>query len=155
VSVRIEDAHAGPRLDEARRLILEFVEWLGVDMGYQDFAAEMAALPGKYQPPQGALRVALVDGRAVGVGGLRPLEEGIAELKRVFVSPQAQGRGAGTRLVEALLDDARRLGYRRVRLDTLDRLRAANALYERLGFVDIPPYCENPYAGARFMELAL
>jgi GNAT superfamily N-acetyltransferase len=155
VSLRIEEAHAGPLLAEARRLIVAYVEWLGVDVSYQDFEAEMAALPGKYQPPHGALRVALVDGAAVGVGGLRPLEPGIGELKRVFVAPAAQGHGAGRAIVEALLADARRIGYKKLRLDTLERLRAANALYERLGFVDIPPYCDNPFPDPRFMELPL
>ena len=155
MSVRIHEAHHGPLLAEARRLIVAYVDWLGVDVSYQDFEAELAALPGKYQPPHGALRVALVGDAAVGVGGLRPLEPGIGELKRVFVSPAAQGQGAGRAIVEALVADARRIGYRRLRLDTLERLHAANSLYERLGFVDIPAYRENPFQGARFMELTL
>ena len=115
----------------------------------------MANLPGKYSPPLGALLLCLEDGVPVGCGAIRTLGDGIAELKRVFVQPSARGTGSGKELTVQLIDKARSIGYKAMRLDTLDKLTSASRLYETLGFRKIPPYYENPMAGVVYLELSL
>ena len=124
-------------------------------LDFQQFDREVAELPGAYAPPRGALLVARQGADAVGCVALRPLEPEICELKRLYVRPAARGTGLGRRLAEAALADARRLGYRRIRLDTLPGMEAAQSLYERMGFREIEPYTTNPVAGTRFLELEL
>ena len=130
---------------------------LAVDLAYQDFAAELAALPGRYAPPGGELLLARGrDGAAVGCVGLRPMgEAGFAEMKRLYVLPEGRGLGLGRALVAGIVAAAERLGYREVRLDTLPDMAAAMALYERMGFVRIPPYYETPVAGTVFFARRL
>ncbi len=130
---------------------------LGVDLAYQDFEAELAAMPGKYAPPTGELLLARgVDGAPLGCVGLRPIDpDGCCEMKRLYVSPDARGMGLGRALVEAVLDAAGRLGFRELRLDTLPDMADAQALYARMGFVRIAPYYDTPIAGTVFMARAL
>jgi len=148
---------AGPAdMEEVRALFREYAAWLEVDLCFQGFEAELAALPGRYAPPSGRLYVAEVDGRIAGAIGLRELEPGICEMKRLFVRDWARGRGVGRLLVERIVADARELGYRAMRLDTLrERMAAANAMYDELGFRDIPAYYANPVENVRYMELDL
>lgn len=149
-------AHFAARdLDDVRRLFGEYAASLAFDLSFQAFDRELAGLPGRYAPPAGALLVARIDDEAVGCVALRPLDGAICELKRLYVRPEHRGGGAGHRLVASALDEARRLGYRRVRLDTVPGMEQAQALYERLGFRDIAPYTDNPIAGTRFLELVL
>ena len=143
-------------LDEVRALFREYAVWLQVDLCFQGFEAEMAALPGRYAPPSGRLYLAEVDGVVAGAIGLRELEPGVCEMKRLFVRDFARGRGAGRLLVERVIADARDMGYAAMRLDTLrQRMAAANALYDELGFRDIPAYYANPVENVRYMELDL
>lgn len=130
---------------------------LGVNLSYQNFVAEMAAMPGKYAPPKGELLLARgQDGTAIGCVGLRPLpEEGCCEMKRLYVSPEGRGLGLGKALAEAIVETARRIGYREMRLDTLPSLATAIALYQKMGFVPIPPYYDTPIAGTIFLSLKL
>ncbi len=139
----------------ARRLFLEYAEGLGVDLEFQGFADELARLPGEYRPPRGALLLAVERRRAVGCVGVRPLSSTVGEMKRLFVRPDRRGRGLGRDLVLASMESARRLGYRRLRLDTLATMRAAIELYRSLGFRPIRPYRFNPVPGARYFEANL
>lgn len=130
---------------------------LGIDLAYQDFEAELAAMPGKYAPPTGELLLARgADGAPLGCVGLRQIDPvGCCEMKRLYVSPEARGMGLGRVLVEAVLDAATRLGFRELRLDTLPDMSDAQALYARMGFVRIAPYYDTPIAGTVFMARRL
>jgi len=153
--VLIKQARSEEEIAQAGELFLEYAAWLGADLSFQEFERELAGLPGAYAPPRGRLLLAVEDGRLAGCGALRPLEESIAELKRMFVRAPFRGRRIGRELARALLDQAAAIGYQRVRLDTMEPMREAIALYRSLGFKEIEPYCYNPLPGAMFMELAL
>lgn len=154
---RILQASSPAHIDAARRLFAEYAASLEIDLGFQDFATELAALPGDYVPPRGALLLALDhSGAALGCVALRPLEwPSAAELKRLYVAASGRGQRLGLELTRAALSAAREAGYERVRLDTLPSMHAAQRLYERLGFRDIGPYRFNPVESARYMELEL
>ena len=129
---------------------------LPVDLGYQDFATELAELPGKYAEPKGALLLARDQaGAPLGCIALRPLDGGVCEMKRLFLMPEARGIGLGRALAEAIIVAARDRGYRELRLDTLPSMTSAIALYERLGFEQIEPYYAPTPPGTVFMALAL
>lgn len=139
-----------------RELFGEYAASLPFALNFQGFDAELAGLPGKYAPPEGALLILLDDGGPAGCVALRPLAgKAICEMKRLYVRPDRRGRGYGRLLTAAILDAARRLGYRRIRLDTVPGMDAAIALYESLGFSPIEPYCINPIAGTMFLEKEL
>jgi ribosomal protein S18 acetylase RimI-like enzyme len=130
---------------------------LDVDLSYQNFEAEMAAMPGKYAPPAGELLLARdSNGTPVGCIGLRPIEpDGCCEMKRLYVSPDGRGSGIGKRLVEAIVREAERIGYREMRLDTLPSMAEAIALYRKSGFEPMEPYYDTPVIGTIFMRRAL
>ena len=140
---------------DVRALFEEYAASLGFSLCFQGFDRELAELPGSYAPPAGRLLLARADGAPAGCAGLRKIEEGICEMKRLFVRPQQRGTGLGQRLATSLIDEARRAGYATMKLDTLPSMKAAIRLYESLGFRDTAPYTVNPIGEARFMELAL
>ena len=142
-------------IQQVRALFLEYAAWLKVDLCFQGFEQELAGLPGKYAPPRGCLLLASVDGAPAGCIALRPLESGIGEVKRLYVRPEFRGRGIAKKLAAELVAAARAIGYARLRLDTLEFMRDAAALYRSLGFVEIAPYYDNPLQGAVYMELKL
>ena len=136
-------------------MIEEYVAWIALDLAFQEIDAEIDGLPGDYAPPRGALLVVEDQGRLVGMIGLRPFTDAISEMKRLFVRPEARGRGLARQLVARVLEEARRLGYTEIRLDTLPMMGEAQGLYVALGFRDIAPYYETPIAGTRFMSKTL
>jgi putative acetyltransferase len=146
-------------LDEARAIFREYAQGLGVDLCFQQFEEELAGLPGDYAAPRGALLLARVDGELAGCCALRPLDAAdypnASEMKRLYVRKAFRGFGLGRQLAEAVLDAARQAGYACVLLDTLDDMEAARALYEDLGFAEIPPYYHNPIAGAHYLKAQL
>jgi putative acetyltransferase len=183
----LENVHIRPAtavdIPEVRAMLREYIDWIGLDLAFQEIDAELDGLPGAYAPPRGALLVGgrdhLIasnsgagDGDAnggrdhlVAMIGLRPLDEHAcfaaaydataSEMKRLFVRPEARGQGLAKQLITRVLEEARRLGYREIRLDTLPMMGDAQALYVALGFHDIAPYYDTPIAGTRFMAKQL
>jgi putative acetyltransferase len=149
-------AHTPEDVRRVRRLFRAYADWLEVDLCFQGFERELAELPGCYAPPAGRLLVARVGGEVVGCVGLRPLEPGVCEMKRLWVEPGFAGRGIGRALAERIVAAARQIGYRRMRLDTIPaRMPAAQHLYASLGFQEIPAYYHNPLPGVVMLELEL
>jgi len=146
-------------LERTREILREYAQGLGIDLCFQNFDAELAALPGDYAPPRGALLLALVDGRLAGCGALRALAEvdyaNACEMKRLYVRPGFRGLGLGRILAQALIDAATQAGYSTMLLDTLDDMEAARGLYEALGFAEVPPYYFNPIPGAHYLKADL
>jgi GNAT superfamily N-acetyltransferase len=139
------------------RLFRAYASSLDVDLSYQNFEEEMAAMPGKYAPPGGELLLARdAASDAIGCVGLRPIEpDGCCEMKRLYVAPEDRGCGLGKALVDVLVEVAERIGYQEMRLDTLPSMAGAQALYRKLGFEVITPYYETPVAGTVFMRRVL
>jgi putative acetyltransferase len=160
-AVTVSPATGAADLAAAKRLFLAYAQSLDFSLCFQDFDAELAAMPGKYAPAErGALLLGRIGDRPVGVVGLRDLGanengERIAEMKRLYIEPEGRGHNLGRRLTDALLAEARRLGYHAIRLDTFPSMVAANRIYDSLGFHDIPAYYDNPLPGARYRELKL
>ncbi len=138
-----------------RELFEEYERSLGFDLCFQNFPRELAHLPGAYSPPGGWLLLATSRGRPVGCAGIRKIGDGICELKRMYVRPDFRGQKLGRRLALLLIDKAREIGYKSMRLDTIATMAEAIGLYQSLGFRDIEPYYNNPVPGARFMQLEL
>jgi putative acetyltransferase len=157
--IQLVSPTTGQDLDEVRTIFREYAQGLGVDLCFQQFDEELAGLPGDYAAPRGALLLAKVDGEVAGCCALRPMDAAdypnAAEMKRLYVRKAFRGFGLGRQLAEAALDAARQAGYACVLLDTLDDMEAARALYEDLGFEEIPPYYHNPIAGAHYLKAEL
>lgn len=138
------------------QLFRAYAASLPIDLGYQGFDDELASLPGKYAPPDGALLIARgVSGAALGCVAMRPLAPGVCEMKRLYVAPEGRGQGLGRQLARAIIEAARARGYAEMRLDTLASMAEAQALYRRLGFTEIGAYYATPIAGTVFMGLKL
>ncbi len=154
-SSRIRLVRSEADIATIRVLFREYAASIGVDLEYQGFSAELAALPGKYAPPTGELFMAVDAGEPAGCVALRALAPNITEMKRLYVRPSARGTGLGKRLVEAAISSARQGGYGELRLDTLATMDSAQALYRSLGFVEIPAYGDAHVPGTVFYALTL
>jgi putative acetyltransferase len=155
MNLRCEPVRSNEDFEQARRLFREYEASLGIDLCFQGFEAELAGLPGAYAPPSGVLLLARRGPELAGCVALRRLEPEVCEMKRLYVRGAFRGIGLGRMLAETILSEARRLGYRRMRLDTLPSMHQAIPLYRSLGFMDIPPYTANPVPGALFLEKEL
>lgn len=153
--ITLSQADSPELVATVRSLFHEYAGVIGTDLEYQGFTAELAALPAPYAPPNGALLVAHVGSDVAGCVGLRPLDGHTGEMKRLYVRPAYRSWGLGKRLVEAAIHAARQAGYSELRLDTLPSMASAQALYHRLGFVEIPPYNNTHLPGTRFYALML
>lgn len=153
---QIRTAQTDVDLDAVRSLFREYVESLDFELNFQDFEREMEALPGPYASPNGAILLAEVEGKPVGVVAVKPLdEEGVCEMKRLYVKPAVRGQGIGRALGKAIIETARDLGYDVMRLDTMASMTAARTLYRSLSFEERSPYYHNPMDEAVFMERTL
>jgi putative acetyltransferase len=152
----IREAVGSADVAEIRLLLEEYAQSLGIDLSFQGFGEELAGLPGAYSAPGGRLLIAVDEGaRAVGCVGVRPLADGVGEMKRLYVRPDARGRGLARQLAEAAIAFGKAANYHAMRLDTLPTMAAAQQLYRQLGFRDVAPYRHNPVPGTSFMELDL
>jgi putative acetyltransferase len=151
----IVEVGSGDELDEVRTIFQEYADSLGSDPCLQNFAEELATLPGGYARPQGRLLLAMVEHQVAGCAALRSLDLETGEMKRVYVRPAFRGLGLGRMLAETILHESRLAGYRRVRLDTLRSMVGAQRLYRELGFREIAPYGDNPIPEAVYLELEL
>ena len=142
-------------IEQVRQFFRNYAAWLGVDLSFQNFDEEMATLPGRYAAPHGRLFYASVNGKGAGCVGVRPLADGVCELKRLYVEPQFRGLGVGRALALAGIEAARELGYRKILLDTLPAMRIAVRLYRELGFLEAPAYYQTPIEGTQFLALDL
>lgn len=156
MSLTIERLTDPDELPTIRAMFREYADSLSLDLEFQGFSEELADLPGKYAPPSGCLLLAMADGQPAGCVALRSLGAGVCEMKRLYVRSQHRGLGLGRKLTERVIQEARHLGYQRIRLDTIgSKMSRAVSLYEALGFRMIPPYCETRFPDAVFMELDL
>jgi GNAT superfamily N-acetyltransferase len=154
--LQIVQAETESQIAEARILFREYETWLGMSLCFQDFENEVSSLPGKYAMPDGRLLLAYTDERLAGCIALRKLDDGVCEMKRLFVRDEFRGLQIGVQLIERLIADAREIGYSTMRLDTYPpKMGKAVKLYESHGFRAIAPYYDNPHDGVLFMELTL
>jgi putative acetyltransferase len=153
--IEIVQATTPSQIQTLRDLFREYEAFLQVDLCFQRFEEELAGLPGRYAPPQGALLLASVAGQAAGCVAMRALDGHVCEMKRLYVRPPYVGRGLGKKLARRVIEQARAAGYATMRLDTLEKLRPALSLYTGLGFQTCAPYYENPLPGVVYLERAL
>jgi putative acetyltransferase len=149
-------AESPAQLAQARELFLEYARSLSFNLDFQNFDAELATLPSHYAPPDGSLLLAEYENQLAGCVALHKLDATTCEMKRLYVRPQFRGKRLGLALANRLIAEARAIGYQRMRLDTVEPvMKDAVAMYRKLGFREIAPYCANPMPGALYMELDL
>jgi GNAT superfamily N-acetyltransferase len=149
-------AESPAQVAQARELFLEYAQSLGVNLCFQNFEQELAELPGQYAPPDGRLLLAEYEGHLAGCVALHKWEPGVCEMKRLYLRPSFRRKGLGRVLAEAIISEARNIGYQDMRLDTIEPImKDAVEMYRKLGFREIAPYRPNPIAGAMYMELEL
>lgn len=155
ITLKIYAIETEKDLEAIKELFAEYAASLKFNLDFQNFEEELANLPGDYAPPMGCLLLAKYEDQPAGCVALRQQSEGICEGKRLYVRPEFRGSGVGRKLVEAIIAEARRLGYSCIRGDTVPSMQVAQALYASLGFKEIGPYYDNPIEGAKFIELEL
>lgn len=156
MKIEIIQAETPEQIEQARTLFREYETWFGMNLCFQNFDEEVAGLPGKYAKPDGRLFLAFVDEKLAGCIALRKLEDGVCEMKRLFVRSDFRGQKLGNILIEKLIAEAASIGYEKMRLDTFPpKMGKAVQLYESHGFREIPPYYHNPYGEVLYLELKL
>ncbi|CAL1519202.1 GNAT family N-acetyltransferase [Chitinophaga sp. MM2321] len=140
-------------LEQVKLLFREYANWLNVDLSFQQFEEEMSNLPGPYAAPTGALFLAKVDGQVAGCVAVRSFDNSTAEMKRLFVKDTFKGRGVGKALASEAIRESKKMGYKRILLDTLAHMRPAIELYTSLGFQPIAAYYDNPISSAVYLSL--
>jgi ribosomal protein S18 acetylase RimI-like enzyme len=153
--VSISTADTSADVEEIRCLFREYEAYLGISLCFQNFETELATLPGDYAPPDGTLLLARYQEQVAGCVALRKFDDGICEMKRLYVRPRYQGMKVGRALAERVINHARRIGYARMRLDTLPKLEAALSLYKSLGFREIAPFRNYCGIEAIFIEMTV
>ena len=154
--IEIYQAETSEDIQNARGIFREYEHWLGMSLCFQSFEEELAELPGRYAPPNGRLYLASLDGEIVGCIALRAIENGICEMKRLYLRESARGNGVGLMLIEKVISEAIEIGYGKMRLDTYPpKMGKAVSIYEAHGFYPIPAYYHNPHEGVLFMEKIL
>jgi ribosomal protein S18 acetylase RimI-like enzyme len=151
----IIQAETKNHMDIAKELFIEYAKSLNFELCFLDFDKEVTELPGAYSPPEGRLLLAKIEGEIAGCIALRKLEEGICEMKRLYVKPGFRGHNIGNKLVLKLIDEAKSIGYKKMRLDTVPAMQTAQKLYKSIGFKEIEPYRLNLVPCAVYMELEL
>ncbi|MCB1861972.1 MAG: carbonate dehydratase [Gammaproteobacteria bacterium] len=155
ISIRVLDSRHTEELERVRQLFRDYADWLGVDLCFQNFDAEMSSLPGAYSAPGGRLFFAELDGKPAGCVGLREFSDGVCEMKRLYVEPSLRRHGIGRKLALAVIEAAHDLNYKRILLDTLPAMRVALKLYRELGFQEVPAYYLTPIESTIFLSLEL
>lgn len=148
-------AKSKKEIEHIRKLFLEYAQSLDFNLCFQDFEEELKELPGEYAPPEGSLILAVYESNVAGCVALRKLSEGVCEMKRLYVRPAYRGKGLGKKLAVKIIEEGRRIGYNKMRLDTVPSMKEAIELYRFLGFKEIKPYRYNPIEGAIYMEMGL
>lgn len=155
VKIEINKISSHQDLEDVKQLFREYIEFLQVNLDFQDFENELAKLPAKYAEPEGAIFLAKVNDQPAGCIALWKLEEGVCEMKRLFVKPEFQGLGLGKMLANRLMEEAKIKGYQTMKLDTLKRLQSANYLYAAMGFSETQAYNFNPEPDIVYFEKEL
>ena len=153
--IEIKAAHTPADFLVAKELILEYIEWLAFDLAFQHIDKELNSLPEMYGGPDGGLVFASINGKAVGVAGIRKYTDKECELKRMYVKPESRGLGIGKLLLTACVEIAKKCNYDVIKLDTTDTMKSAIKIYVDNGFIEIPAYRYNPHEAARYFELKI
>jgi GNAT superfamily N-acetyltransferase len=153
--IEIKNMDSQETINLGKEILMEYEDAIGVDLCFQNFQEEVKNLPGKYAPPEGAFLLAFIDGQLAGCVALRKNLDKICEMKRLYVRKDFRKHKIGLLLVKAVIEEAKKLGYDKLRLDTLPTMQAAQRIYEEFGFQDIEPYIYHPMEGTRYMELQL
>lgn len=155
INIEVVLADDSKKISEARKLIQEYGNSLNINLDFQNFKQELKKLPGQYIAPKGILLLATLDNKSVGCIALRELNSNSCEMKRLYIKEAYRGQGIGKMLVTRLIDEARKMKYEYMKLDTLPGMKRAQEIYESYGFYDINPFVYNPVDGTRYMELKL
>lgn len=142
-------------LEEVRNIFIEYAGFLQVDLCFQDFDRELQTLYKVYSPPKGCIILAKENGLTLGCVALKPIAQGVCEMKRLYVRPEARGIGLGRKLVDELIIFAKSFAYKSMKLDTVTKLKEAIGLYRSMGFVETAPYVYNPLSDVLYFELKL
>ena len=151
----IKQALTGKLIKQARKLLIEYVNYLGIDLSFQNFKEELKTFPGDYNPPEGCILLAYCKDKLAGCVSVRKFQDDICEMKRLYIRPKYRRKNVGRDLSNAIIHKSKEIGYKYMRLDTLPFMKEAITLYLSLGFKEIAPYCYNPFKGAKYYELKL